>query len=168
VPRIFRRFYFGNYHLSILLMKIQQVKGIANRVIGEKDSYHIFWDIENCSLEQAIETLSDVQFRYRLADIFITSDKENSFRAWCFSKRSFNEYMIILHETKYVDWAFIKWTVIRHKSVLRTSRKSNRPKQEVLAKLKGYEPYELPKRNFEETYETGLEKYPKLKVRKVW
>ena len=168
MPRFFRRFYFGNYHLSILLMKIQQVKGIANRVIGEKDKYHIFWDIENCSLEQAIETLREIQAKYRLADIFITSDKENSFRAWCFSKRPFIEYLRILLDTKSVDWAFIKWTVIRHKSVLRTSKKLGRPKQIVLRKLRGYEPYELPKKVIEEIYETGLEKYPKLEARRAW
>jgi hypothetical protein len=168
VPRFFRRFYFGNYHLSILLMKIQQVKGIANRVVGERDKYHIFWDIEDCTLEQATETLSDVQYRHHLADIYLTSDKENSFRAWCFSKRPFIEYLMILLETKYVDWAFTKWTVNRHKSVLRTSRKSNRPKQDVVAVLKGYEPYELPKRITLEFYETGLEKYPRLKVRRIW
>jgi hypothetical protein len=168
VPRFFRRFYFGNYHLSILLMKIQQVKGIANRVIGEKDRYYIFWDIEGYSLAQVIEKLSNVQYKHLLADIFITSDKENSFRAWCFSKRSFNEYMTILYETEYVDPAFIKWTVIRHKSVLRTSQKLGRPKQDVVAVLKGYEPCELPREITLEFYETGLEKYPELEVKKVW
>jgi len=168
MPRFFRRFYFGNHIFAVLLMKIQQVEGIANRVIGEKDKYYIFWDIEGYNLEQVIEALSDVQYRHGLADVFITSDKEDSFRAWCFSKRSFNEYMIILHETKYVDYAFIKWTVIRHKSVLRTSQKLGRPQQNVVSFLSGYEPYELPSRFTFESYETGLEKYPKLEVIKAW
>jgi len=37
-------------------MKIQHIQGMTNEVIGEKDKYYIFWDIEGCSLEQAIET----------------------------------------------------------------------------------------------------------------
>jgi hypothetical protein len=168
MPRFFRRFYFGNYIFSVLLMKIQQVKGVANKVIHEQDKYYIFWDIEECTLEQAIETLMQVQLKHRLADIFITSDKENSYRAYCFSKRPFIEYLIILLETKYVDWAFIKWTFVRHRSVLRTSRKLGRPQQIVLKKLEGYEPYEFPKKVVEEIYETGLEKYPKLKVLRTW
>jgi len=168
MPRFFRRFYFGDYHLSILFMKIQRVHGIANEVIGEKNKYYPFWDIEGCSLEQAVETLSDVQHKYQLADILITSDKEHSYRAYCFSKRTIDECIMILHETKYVDWAFKKWTYIRHKSVLRTSKKIDRPLQDVVSILSGYEPYELPKRFTFEFYETGLEKYPKLKVVKVW
>jgi len=168
MPRFFGRLYFGNYHLSILFMKIQPVHGIANKVIGEKNKYYPFWDIEGCSFEQAKGTLLDVQRKYLLADIYITSDKENSCRAFCFSKRTFNECLSILLETKYVDWAFIKWTVIRHKSVLRTSKKVGRPDQMVLTKLDGYETYELPKRFTFEFYETGLEKYPKLKVLKLW
>jgi hypothetical protein len=168
MPRFFRRFYFGNYHLSILSMKIQRVHGIANKVVGEKNKYYPFWDIEGCSLNQAVETLSDVQYKYQLADIFIVSDKEYSYRAFCFSKRPFNECMIILYETKHVDWAFIKWSTHRRKSVLRTSQKLGRPKQKVVNVLRGFEPYDLPKKVIEEIYETGLEKYPKLKVSKVW
>jgi len=149
-------------------MPIQNIEGIVNKVIGEKDKYYIFWDIENCTLEQAIETLLDVQYRYQLADIFITSDKENSYRAWCFSKRSFSKYMIILHNTKHVDCSFIWWTYKRHKSTLRTSKKDGRQLQDVVSFLRGYEQYELPERYIRAIYETGLEKYPKLKVVKIW
>jgi len=166
--RFFRRIYFGNYIFSILLMKIQQVKGIANKVIDERDKYYIFWDIEGCSQKQAEKTLRQVQLKHLLADIFLTSDREYSFRAYCFSKRPFIEYLMILLETKYVDWAFTKWTIIRHKSVLRTSQKLGRPKQNVVSVLRGYEPYELPRKFTFEFYETGLEKYPKLKVSRVW
>ena len=166
--RFFRRFYFGNYHLSVLLMKIQHIQGMTNEVIGEKDKHYIFWDIEGCSLEQAIETLMDVQYEYQLADIFIVSDKEGSYRAWCFSKRTFNETMQILLATKYVDHAYLLWTFRRHKATLRTSKKIGRPEQDVVILLRGYESYELPARYIHAIYETGLEKYPKLKVLKLW
>jgi hypothetical protein len=149
-------------------MPIQNIEGITNEVIGEEDKFYIFWDIENCALEQAVETLLDVQYRHQLADIFITSDKDSSYRAFCFSKRSFNEYMITLHNTKYVDYSFIWWTYKRHKSTLRTSGKAGRPLQDVVAFLRGYEPYELPSKIVRANYETGLEKYPKPKVVKLF
>jgi hypothetical protein len=152
----FHRFYF-----SMLFLRTQVTKGMSNEVVNEPDKYYIFWDLDNCSLEQAEQTLSDVQINHKLADIFIVSDKINSYRGFCFSKRNFKTFIDILFDTKYVDYSFISWTVRRHKAILRTASKLNRPtQQEVVAKLEGYEKYELPKERIKEIYETCYGKMP--------
>jgi len=69
--------------------------------------------------------------------------------------------MDILFDTRYVDWSFISWTIRRKKAILRTASKLNRvSQQEVVAKLDGYEPYDLPKERMREIYETCYGKMP--------
>lgn len=122
--------------------------------------HYIFWGFDNCRLEVAKEQLRAKQEKYNLADIFIVSDKPNSYRAFCFSKRSFREYLEILLETKGVDWAFISWTMRRKKAILRTIPKVNRGQQEIVSILGGYEPYSIPQKVMREIYETGYTKLP--------
>jgi len=150
----FHRFYF-----STLLLRTQVTKGISNEVTNEPDKYYIFWDLDNCSQEKALISLNNVQISYNLADIFVVSDKENSCRAFCFSKRDFKTYIDILFDTKYVDYSFITWTIRRKKAILRTASKLNRAEPSVV-KLEGYEPYEFPKRMIREIYETCYGKMP--------
>jgi len=134
----------------------QTLEGITSKV-GE-DQHIILWDLEKCTLEQAKQTLADVQAKYRLGDIWVTSDAEGSYRAWCFSKRTFKEYLRILLDTDYVDWNFFWWTVRRGEATLRTGNKHGRPPQRVVAYLKGYEPTQIPEKMTRVLYDTGLEK----------
>jgi hypothetical protein len=99
-----------------------------------------------------------VQRKYKLGDIFIVSDAEGSFRAWCFSKRTFKEYLKILLDTEFVDWNFFWWTVRRGQATLRTSNKQGREPQKVVAFLKGYEETAIPDKLTKVIYDTGVEK----------
>ena len=141
-----------------MISKTQTLKGITSKVIGETNKHYIFWDLENCTLEQAKETLIDVQYEFKLGDIFITSDCENSFRAWCFSKRTFKTFMHILLHTKYVDYNFIYWTIQRGNATLRTSNKEDRKPQELICVLKGYEKPIIPNKFISVLYDTGHDK----------
>ncbi|MGB9676648.1 MAG: hypothetical protein ACPL0C_05625 [Candidatus Bathyarchaeales archaeon] len=99
-----------------------------------------------------------MQYRYRLGDIWITSDAGGSYRAWCFSKRPFKQYLKILLDTRHLDWNFFYWTVKRGQATLRTSDKQGRPCQRVVACLKGYEETQIPSILTHVVYDTGLEK----------
>lgn len=149
-------FKLGTVTVFFMISKTQTLEGVTSKV-GE-DEHIILWDLENCTLEQAIETLTDVQYKYRLGDIWITSDAEGSYRGWCFSRRSFKEYLKILLDTEYLDWNFFWWTVRRGQATLRTSNKLNRPPQQGVAYLKGYEPTEFPAKMVHVLYDTGIEK----------
>jgi len=156
--RINLRAKIRNYTLFFMLAKTQTLEGITSKVIKGKDEHYIFWDLENCTLEQVKETLTEVQYEFRLGDIFITSDYPKSFRAYCFSKRTFKEFLHILLHTKYVDWNFIYWSIQRGSATLRTSRKQNRKPQQIKVILLGYENTYIPQNIIRVIYDTGNEK----------
>jgi hypothetical protein len=134
----------------------QTLEGVTSKVA--EDQHLILMDLEGCNLQQAKETLANVQRKYKLGDIFIVSDAEGSFRAWCFSKRTFKEYLKILLDTEFVDWNFFWWTVRRGQATLRTSNKQGREPQKVVAFLKGYEETAIPDKLTKVIYDTGVEK----------
>jgi hypothetical protein len=138
--RINLRLRINDYTIFGMLSKTQKLIGITSKVIGEKDKHYIFWDLENCTLKQAEQELSILQFDYSLGTTFITSDYPYSFRAWCFDKVSFKQYLKILLDTKYLDWNFFYWTVERGKATLRLNQKKGRQQQKIVSILES--PYE--------------------------
>ena len=113
-----------------MISHTQTLEGLTSQV--GKDKHIILWDLEDCSLDEAKKTLSTVQFCHRLGDVFVVSDAENSFRGWCFSVRSWKEYLIILLETDCLDYNFFYWTVRRGSATLRLSDKAGRHLSGVL------------------------------------
>jgi hypothetical protein len=146
----------GNVTVFFMVSASQTLEGVTSKVA--EDQHIILWDLEKCTLEQAKETLANVQYKYRLGDIFIVSDAEGSYRAWCFSKRTFKEYLKILLDTEFLDWNFFYWTVRRSQSTLRTSNKQGRPPQQLVAFLRGYEETQIPAKMVRVLYDTGLQK----------
>jgi hypothetical protein len=133
----------------------QTLEGVTSL---QPDGKHIlFWDLEKCSLSEAEETLREVQHEYSLSNIYIFSDAEGSYRAWCFSRVDFKTYLLTLLKTKYLDWNFFWWTVKRGKATLRTSNKQNREPQRLVSVLESY-PHPFPKRMEKVEYDTGVEK----------
>lgn len=124
----------------------------------QPDGKHIvMWDLENCSLKQAKETLRKIQKEYCLSDVFIVTDSEGSYRAWCFSKVDFKFFLKILLETEFLDWNFFYWTVTRGKATLRTNSKKNREPQRVVSVLESY-PVMFPSSCEKVVYDTGVAK----------
>ena len=133
----------------------QTLEGVTSLL---KNGKHIvMFDLEDCSLEQAEETLSYVQEKYDLSDIFILSDKERSFRAWCFNFVELKTFLKILLDVDYLDYNFFYYTVKRRKATLRLSNKKNRPKQKIVSVLRSY-PTLIPDEIEKVVYDTGIEK----------
>jgi len=145
----------------LMLAKTQTLEGVTSCCFdenGKPDRMHFpMWDLEGCTLEEACKSLQNVQEKYCLGDIFVTSDRIGSYRAWCFTRVPFKTYLHILLDTKYLDWNFFYWTVHRGKATLRTSIKQGRQPQKVVKVLRGY-PEMFPKRVEQVTYDTGTEK----------
>jgi hypothetical protein len=145
----------GNLTFFAMLCRTQRLEGVTSL---QPDGKHIImWDLEKCSLQQAKETLRKVQTNYCLFDIFIVSDIECSYRAWCFSKVNFKIFLKILLETEFLDWNFLCWTVTRGKATLRTNNKKNREPQKVVSVLESY-PVLFPSSCEKVVYDTGLKK----------
>lgn len=134
----------------------QTLEGVTSLL---SDGRHIvMWDLEGCSLEQAQITLRKVQREYGLSHIYIVSDVEGSYRAWCFSKVAFETLLAILVDSlDIIDYSFFYYTVKRRKATLRTNSKRGRPPQKVASVLGSFfAPF--PARMERVRYDTGLEK----------
>jgi hypothetical protein len=145
----------GNITFFFMLAKTQTPEGVTSL---QPDGTHIvLWDLENCTLEQAEETLRAVQIKYELSHIYIASDAEGSYRAWCFSKIEYKTLLHILLDTEHLDPIFFYYTVKRKKATLRTSNKKGRPPQKLASVLESY-PAPIPETWEKVTYDTGLVK----------
>jgi hypothetical protein len=146
---------FCNLTFFAMIAKTQRLEGVSSL---QRDGKHIvMFDLENCSLAQTEETLRDVQRKYHLSDIFIVSDTEKSYRAWCYSKVDFVTFLKILLDVEFLDWNFFYWTVKRGKATLRTSAKKGREPQSVVSILKSYYA-PIPNSCEKVVYDTGLTK----------
>ena len=150
-----------NYTLFVMLSKTQTLEGVTSL---QSDGKHIimFDSIDDCNLNELKKVWKRIQQKYGLSDVFIVSDKEGSYRVWCFTHVKFNVLIHILTEDdvfNLMDYNFFYWTVSRGKATLRTSNKVNREPQKIVAVLESY-PVSFDENELWEkvTYDTGTEK----------
>jgi hypothetical protein len=158
----------GNLTLFGMASHTQTLGGITNRWIGSQatseDDFFLVWDLEkftddDCTFENVRKELEYIQALYRLPDVFITTDKpESSWHAFSFPHFTFRKYLVVLNDTKYVDWNFIYWTVSRGEATIRVTDKQGRPQQHVIDCIHGSVDYEIPEKFQGIVYDTGLEK----------
>ena len=141
-----------------MLSHTQTCEGVTSL---QRDGTHTpFFDIENCSLDKAENTLMELQLKYRLPDIFITSDKERSYRAWCYSHVKYTDFLrmqLDLLDAGILDYNFYWWTTKQSKATLRLSNKRNRPPQKIVSVLNSYS-VPIPEKCEKVIYETGIQK----------
>ena len=153
--RINFRLKFRNLTFFAMIAKTQTIEGVTSLL---PDGNHIvMWDLDDCTIAQAEETLRNVQRQYNLSHIYLVSDSESSCRAWCFSKVDLKTLLHILLDTEHVDYGFFYYTVKRRKATLRTSNKKNRHAQRLVSVLKSF-PEPIPSRVRRTVYDTGLVK----------
>jgi hypothetical protein len=138
-----------------MVAKTQTLEGVTSLQTNGK--HIVLWDLENCTLEQAKETMRAVQIKYMLSHIYVASDAEGSYRAWCFSKVDYKTLLHILLDTGHLDPVFFDYTVKRKKATLRTSNKKDRKPQELVSVIESY-PAPIPETWEKVTYDTGLVK----------
>jgi hypothetical protein len=145
----------GNITFFFMVAKTQTLEGVTSL---QPDGKHIaMWDLENCTLEQAEDTLRKAQIKYWLSHIYVVSDVEGSYRAWCFSKVDYETLRSILRDTNYLDPMFFEYTERRKKATLRTSNKKGRIPQTLVSVLESY-PAPISETWEKVTYDTGLVK----------
>jgi hypothetical protein len=153
--RVNFRIKLGGNTFFMMFARTQTLEGITSLMPNGK--HIILWDIEDCTLEQAKHTLQFVQLNYDLSDIYVTSDKNGSYRAWCFNRVSLKQYIHILLDTDFLDYGFMYYTVKRKKATLRTSKKQGRVPQRIVSILRSY-PVPIPEQFEKVIYDTGIDK----------
>jgi hypothetical protein len=154
----FRIAKFG-WTFFVMLSRSQRLEGVTSlQSDGDAVGHMVMWDLEGCSLEEAEQTLKQAQQKYNLSHIYIVSDAEGSYRAWCFSKVDFPTFLSILVDSlSILDYSFFYYTVKRRKATLRISDKKDRPPQRLVAVLGSYAA-KVPDQMELVVYDTGLVK----------
>jgi hypothetical protein len=158
MPKRFNfRVKIGIYTFFGMISETQTLEGVTSL---QPDSTHIimFDSIDNCNLKSLEKKWLEIQQKYNLSDVFILSDKEGSYRIWCFTKVKFNVLLqILLDAYVFLDWNFFYWTVSRGKATLRTSNKVCREQQKTVSVLESYS-VPIPEIMQHVIYDTGIEK----------
>lgn len=138
-----------------MLSFTQTLEGVGS--LQPNGKHIIMWDFDASTLNQVEETLRNVQQKYNLSHIYIVSDIEGSYRAWCFTQVELKTLLHILLDTDHIDKGFFYYTARRQKATLRTSNKKGRPDQHIERVLESY-PEHIPDRMERVVYDTGLDK----------
>ena len=144
-----------NITVFFMIAKTLSTSGLISKV-GE-DQHIIMWDLDGCTLKQAEDALREIQSKYNLADIFITSDKTGSYRALCFNVVDIKSFLRILIDTRYVDSQFIHYTAKQNKATIRLLEKPDRGILDIVSTLYSY-PQPIPEKIVRAIYDTGLVK----------
>lgn len=148
-----------------MLAKTQTLQGITSQVIGKEGYHYPFFDLEKpkgtLQLEEVEYELGKIQVSYSLSNFYILSDKQGSYRNFCFLPVKFTDYLrmqLDLIDAGILDYNFFWWTVNKSEATLRVNSKKNRPKQELVSTLHSYS-VPIPKEKVRQAiYDTGIEK----------
>ena len=111
-------------------------------------------------METVEQELGKIQLKHNQSDFYITSDKKESYRSYCFNEVKMTDYMrmqLDLIDVGILDYNFYYWTVNKSEATLRTGSKKNRPKQELVSTLHSYS-VPIPEKVKRACYDTGIDK----------
>lgn len=115
----------GSLRFTFSFSPVIKVTGV-NSYVG-KDKHILMWDFDKRSLVKVKESLQYVQARYFLSNIYIARTKpKGGYHAYCFTAVSWPKAIEIVVSTRYVDMAYLKWSVFRGRFTLRVSEKMGR------------------------------------------
>lgn len=151
-------------NLSLNFSKVQTCKGFTSKL--SNGNHILFLDLDKAkNFFELKNKMREIQNKYKdvngnsLSHFYFFSDKEGSFRLWCFSEISFSVYTkILLDAFDYLDFNFIHWTLKTGKATIRYSDKVGRESQKLVDCLESYfVPILLEKMEYA-IYDTSLTK----------
>jgi len=119
------RFRIGRWRFSLNVVHVTDVAGV-NSILP--DGKHILmWDFDGVKPQQVVESLIEVQRRYKLPTIYILyTGKKGHYMAYCFKRCEWQKAIEIIAATKYIDMTFFRFGVWRKKFTLRITPKDGR------------------------------------------
>jgi len=162
--RIKKRIGTRVFTFFVMISETQSLEGITSQVVG-RDGYHYpLFDIEKhggiLPLEVVERELGKIQVSYGLSNFYIRSDRQGSYRPFCFSEVKLTDYMrmqLDLIDVGILDWNFFWWMVNKGYAKSRISQKKNRLEQRLVSTLHSYSVPILDRFEFA-FYDTGVEK----------
>jgi len=157
-PRINIRLKAKNITMFFMISKTYTVEGYTSRI---DDNTHIFMiDFKEMPLEEVKKSLEETKqyfeqkYKRKMSNIYIVSDKLNSYRAWSFTYITFEQLIELISVTKGYDVNYLRYTVAERQATLRISKKPNRDMQKIVAVIKG-EKDVIPRSMIKKYYDIG-------------
>jgi len=111
-----------SWKLQFIFQRYQKVYGVNSDL--DDGSHFLMWDFDQCELSEVLDSLREVQRKFRLPNIYvIQTDRRGSYHAYCFAKKTWAEAVFILMSTRHCDQGFIKLAVLRGYITLRITPK---------------------------------------------
>lgn len=120
-----------------ILTKVEHLEGINSKLKRKIDQHIILFDFDDMPIKNVMNSLKITQKKYDLGEIFIITDRENSYRAMCFKTVKFIELLKILIDTKGIDEYFIRYTARKGEATIRTTTKKGRKDIIIAGYLEG-------------------------------
>lgn len=112
------------YQFRIEFKILEKRVGICSKKYGLDDKHMLLWDFDNTNISLLLVTLSKLQVKYELPDIYVIQSSPDKYHAYCFCARTLKEVIHILSDTQDIDMEYLRLGMIRGYYTLRiTPRK---------------------------------------------
>ena len=129
--------------------------------VNDEDKHFIFLDFDDAKEEMVRDELTILQTLYDLGEIIMTSDKPDSFHAFCFKQVSLRDLLKIMLDCEFVDFEQVRWTARNRKATLRMTPKEGRKAPRIIYIMPGKK-HPIPENFRFVIYETPKGKTVKL------
>lgn len=119
----------------ISIKRIAVRHGVCSQIFGT-DNHILLWDFDDISLKKVIHSMSTMQTRYKLPDIYILQSSNGSYHAQCYCSYDFKKIIHILSDTQYIDMDYLQLGIARGYFTLRYTPKSDNVKLKMIHILK--------------------------------
>lgn len=111
----------GSYRIGISCNRITYTEGACSLL--ENGEHILMWDFDNVGLDDILASLIMIQSWHCLPRTYVLESSPGSYIAYCFKRCSFPRAISIVADTPYVDWQFVKLSVLRGYFTLRIGEK---------------------------------------------
>ncbi len=123
---MFLRYLFpGHIRFTLTISRTTEVIGVNSNV--QNDRHILLWDFDNVRLARVSSILRPICRKNRLSNVYIfrTRKDHDNYHAFCLKSFTLAAAVSIIAATPEVDWAFVKWGVVRSHFTLRIGPKDD-------------------------------------------
>lgn len=155
----------GNIRVWVSARRVEQHLGACSRLDG--DMHILMWDFDDVPLARVCRALTAQQVEYELPAVYVLETRPGtSYIAYCMARAPWDRAVAIVATTKYVDWNFVRLSVIRGYFTLRVSPKRGvEPKLAVVLESPWPAEASVDGLGLAVRYETSRKPAPSMEVR---
>jgi len=119
------KFQWGRFLFYTVMTITETQEGIVS-TIPDSNLHYVLLDYDDVLYREVEREALNMVEEYKLQNVVIMSDKENSYRLFSPTPVTWNKLLTIMLSSQYLDLLFFKWAVIRGHATIRLSKKKNR------------------------------------------